>query len=549
MNDNKSKSLDDFWDFSDLVPKKREISGSKRFIDTVEIDITPKDTITDTKYDDNRKLMFSEGYTINKRVTFEHNEDENTAFEFIDEYFMNESPIHRVTLKKRRTEYHFYNEFRNTAMELKNVSVSECDYVPFFSYVPQYDQLTTEQKNYYLWWRNCFERGEYIRIDYSYVLLYIFELINLSSKTDVKKSQYFLAEIWNIYHEQFPALSSKLSAWICDFSLIHRLPPPKNADGSILKNETVLKEFYIAMPYKDPKACVRSLIKYCSSYDYRMSKFAKDDENRALFDKHISGALIYAWCSCNDGKGFLEGFDIGNSSMTREAYAGALCCSYEKYRIDIEYSSFSRMNELRYQIGDMIKYAENKIRAAIGTKSRLMVYASVTELYKAIDEYFNINLPARSKIKKKAPVVQEYDVLYEISKKEFSLKDAKRIEEDSWETTNDLVVAFEDIKNESVTDIVSNEPLKMSEKLETKEDILQDEGITLSQALGDLLAFALAVKHDDKATQKSEAKRLSKLKDSIVDEINDIAVEITGDILIEDGVDGYEIPDFYSDLL
>ena len=546
MSYGKSKRLDDFWDLSSLVPKKKTFVGSAKSVDTVEIDISSKDAAVDNQNEDDKRLTFSEGSTISRKITIDHNEDENTAFEFIDQYFMNESPIHKVILKKRRTEYHFYNEFRNTAIELKDISAFECDYVPFFSYVPQYDQLTNEQREYYLWWRNCFEQGEYIKIDYSYVLLYIFELINLGATNDVKKSQYLLTEVWNVYHEEFPALSSKLSAWICDFSFIHKLSPPKNADRNILKNENSLKEFYIEMPNKDPEACVRSLIKYCSSYDYRSSKFAKD-ENRELFDKHILGALVYAWRNCNDGKGFLEGFDVGDSRMTREAYAGALCCSHEKYRIDIEYSSFSRMNELRYQIGDMIKYAENKIRAAIGTKSKLMVYASVTELYKAIDKYFNINLPPRSKVKKKAPAAQEYDVLYEAPKKEFSIKDAKRIEEDSWETINDLVSAFDEIKTESSIDVI-DEPLPVVEE-EIIEDISQDGEKTLSQALGDLLTFAIAVKRGDKSAQESEAVRLSKLKDSIVDEINDIAVEMMGDILIEDGEDGYEIPEFYSDIL
>ena len=546
MGDDKSKRLDDFWDLSALVPKKKTFVGSAKSVDTVEIDIMPKGATVDNKNEDAKRLTFSEGSTISRKITIDYNEDEKTAFEFIDQYFMNESPIHKVILKKRRTEYHFYNEFRNTAVELKDITAFECDYVPFFSYVPQYDQLTNEQRSYYLWWRNCFERGEYIKIDYSYVLLYIFELINLGNNNDVKRSQYLLTEIWNVYHEVFPSLSSKLSAWICDFSFIHKLPPPKNADRNILKNENSLKEFYIEMPNKDPESCVRSLIKYCSSYDYRSSKFAKD-ENRELFDKHILGSLVYAWRNCNGGKGFLEGFSIGDSRMTREAYAGALCCSHEKYRIDIEYSSFSRMNELRYQIGDMIKYAENKIRAAIGTKSKLMVYASITERYKVIDEYFDINLPPRSRAKKKAPAAQEYDVLYEVPKKEFSLKDAKRIEEDSWETTNDLVSAFEEIKTEQSLDGI-DDPLPFVEE-EIIEDISQDVENTLSQALGDLLAFALAVKRRDKAKQESEAGRLSKLKDSIVDEINDIAVEIMGDILIEDGENGYEIPEFYSDLL
>ena len=142
MSDGKSKRLDDFWDLSALVPKKKTFVASAKSVDTVEIDISSKDAAVDNQNEDDKRLTFSEGSTISRKITIDHNEDENTAFEFIDQYFMNESPIHKVILKKRRTEYHFYNEFRNTAIELKDISAFECDYVPFFSYVPQYDQLT-----------------------------------------------------------------------------------------------------------------------------------------------------------------------------------------------------------------------------------------------------------------------------------------------------------------------------------------------------------------------------------------------------------------------
>ena len=395
--------------------------------------------------------------------------------------------------------------------------------------------------SYDRWWRKNIEDGIYIKIDYSYVLLYIFELINIGDTVEPKKAQYLLTDIWNTYHAEFPSLVGKLSAWICDYSLIHKLQPPENADSKILKSESSLKEFYISMPTSDPQKCVRSLIKYCSAYDYRTSKFAVGD-NLALFDKHIFQSLVYAWRNYDGGKGFRSGFAIGDSRMTRDAYAGALCCSQEKYRIDIEYCSFSRMNELRYHIGDMVKYGENKIRAAIGVKSRLMVYSSNSELYSAIDEYFAKALPPKSKMPKKAKEVHEYDVLYDAPKKEFSLNDAKRIEEDSWGTTNELVTAF---------DTELEEPIKaeipqIKEEIEVREETADN---SLSEALGQFLAFALAVKSGDKSLQDSEAKALGKLKDSIVDEINDIAVEIIGDILIEDGDNGYEISEFYREML
>ena len=542
MADN-SKNREDFWDIESLVPNQRKPRTFKKSIDTVEIDISSSsDKELQKKSNEENRLTYSENTTINRRITFDKPVD-NSAFESVEKYIVQESPIHSVTLNKRKCEYHFYNAFREDAIRYISANVRECEYVPFFSYVPQYDQLSQNQLNYYLFWRECFKNGNYIKTDVSYVLLFAFELINLGAYVDVKRSQYLLVELWNVYHEMFPSIEAKLSAWICDFSLIHRLSVPENADFRIVKSERVLREFYISMPEDDPQKCVRSLIKYCSSYDYSTSKFAVGDK-KALFDLHVFFSLIYVWKNYNDGKGFLSGFTCVNSSMSREAYTGALCCSQEKYRIDIEYSSFSRMNELRYFIGDMIKYAENKIRAALGVKSRLMVYSASPDLYKLIDEYFENALPSRSLAVKKKEEQHEYDVLYDIPKKEFSLSDAKRIEEASWETTNELISAFED---EAEEEFAEHDVAEIS-----KEELPCTDGVSelsLKEALGEAFAFVVAIKNGDRHLADEEARKLGKIKESVVDYINDIAIEVIGDILIDGDGDDLEIPECYRDLI
>lgn len=61
--------------------------------------------------------------------------------------------------------------------------------------------------------------------------------------------------------------------------------------------------------------------------------------------------------------------------------------------------------------------------------------------------------------------------------------------------------------------------------------------------------FLRAVQDEDYAAQKVIAREMGKLIDAVADEINEIAVEIEGDILIEGDGEGYlPIPD-YLDLL
>lgn len=536
---------DSFWDLSDSVSPKKTYPTPINHVEPVTLDVTPGDSCLASVPSEALRLssVASEDTVIHRVVTPNVGKTEKEAFDDCEEYSLSESPIHRVSLKKWKCSYHFYDEFLQDALRWKDVVGQPSPYVSFFSYVPQYNQLSERQLAFYLGWREACRHGEFPKTDYSYLLLYVFELINLGERVDTVESQRMLTELWKHYRSDFPAIEARLSRWICDYSLIHRLPPPENADSAMVRHESVLKEFFITLPKNDPMRCVRSLLKYCCSYDYRSSKFAVG-ENLPLYDLHVFGVLAYVLTHFRGGDGFLADFSGGDSHMTRNAYEGALCCAAERYRIELDYCSFSRTNELRFLIGDMVKYAENKIRSHIGVKSKLSVYSITGELRACMDAYFLQNLSATvPKRKKEAP--QEYDILYDLPRKPFSLAEAKEIEKNSWDVTRALVSAFEE--ENSPTDIEPpTEELPMS--AETVEQPPEaTEGF--AALLGEWYAFALAVKRGDVVGMEREEMRLGQMRDWIVDRINEIAVEYMGDILIEDNGDGYAIPEDYEDML
>lgn len=530
---NNRRVPDDFWDISSLTPKAKGVSHHQKSVETVDV-------IGTSGANDNARSIPLTDTLIHRVITPERPTSDASDFAACKQYHPTESLIHTVTLKKWKCSYHFYDEFLQHALRYQAVEGKESPFVGFFSYVPQYNQLTDAQMAYYLWWRENCRRGEWIKTDYSYLLLYIYELINLGSRVDVCASQRMLVELWLHYHEAFPAIIGKLSRWICDFSLLHRLPPPENATSALVRNEAVLKEFYIAMPSDDMRACARSLLKYCTSYDYRTSKFAKD-EALLLYHEHVLGSLTYVLQKFKGDAGFLRDFSGGDSHMTRNAFEGALCCSEQKYCIELDYCSFSRTNELRYLIGDIVKYAENKLRTYLGVKSRLSVYAITQELRMVLDEYFTLFLKPRSAAHIKKQETHAYDVLYELPKKQFSLEDAKRIEQESWQTTNDLVSAFEDEENVAI-----EAPNFIEDEQPSAEDAPMDD---LAVALGEWLIFARAVLNGDVEAQRSEAARVGKMRDWIVDQINGIAADVIGDILIDGDDDEYTVIEDYREML
>lgn len=546
MSDEIKKNIrnftDDFWDLSSSIPIKRYTPAESKSTSTVSIDFSHSSNASVPSNDSSStviKRYINPLHEENKRIQKE-------AYDSIESYSPESSLIHLVKIKRKKSQYKVYNEFMTDLLKYKDAKASECEFVPFYSYVPQYNQMSSAQLSYYLWWRDNFKRGVYIRTEYSYVLLFVFELINSGKDQDVAEAQKNLAEIWNHYSEEYVTLQTKLAAWICDFSLLHRLPPPNNISRAVVKHTQALKEFYIHMPNGDFDRCVRSLLKYGTEYDYRTSKFAKGD-NLRIFDKHIFGALKTAVeCFSENGKP-LSRLYSEDSKLIRSTYEGAICVSNEKYDLEIKYCSFSRSNELRFLMGDIVKYAENKIRAFLGVKSKLSVYSLSNEITIALDRYFETAFAQEERPTQKKKVEHhDYDILYDLPKQPLSLENAKRIENDSWNTTNDLISAFDADEEASFNDItkeiVEAEPIK--EEISYIED-----GNDLESQLGIYWNFALAVKALDGEKIEKEAQKLAMLPEAVVDIINEIAVEAIGDILIEEGDNGFEIIECYRELL
>ena len=532
--------LDDFWDLSSLVPKKSPIRTPSARVDSVELrsDAPAK-----------REGAPTEDSTVIKRyINPLHNENKKIRRESYvssETYYPENSLLHEVTIRKKKSEYDLYTEFYEDALRYKDIVGSPCDAVPYYSYVPQYNQLSAEQLSYYFWWRTCFRERKDIEADYSYVLLFVFELLNLGAAQDVRVAQRELSEVWNRYHKKFAALAAKLALWICDFSLLHRLPAPESIQHSAGKYAPSLKEFYLHMPRGDYEACARSLIKYGTEYDYRQSKFANDD-NLPIFDKHIFGAILVAVKFFSEGGVMLSKLSSEDSKLVRNTYDGALCVTKERYELEVKYCSFSRSNELRYLMADIVKYAENKIRTYIGVKSKLTVYSVSTELQRAIDAYFEQTLFSKPKPSTKKEERHDYDVLYDLPKTTLSLDKAKQIENDSWGVTKDLISAFE------AEELAPDEPAVMVDEIAfeaTAIDDASDGEKLLRVQLGEYLPFVEALLCGNLTECEKIASQMGKLIDSVADAINEIAVEVIGDMLIEEGDGGFTVIEDYREMI
>lgn len=537
------EELDRFWDIDSLLPKKKHVFQPVADTTTAEIEIDPisieKSTPVSIPIAKSAAVSSEKSTAIRRFIPPHTEEEEKQAPVPQEEYTPDHALIRRVRIYRPKSNYQYYEAFVRDAIRLYPIHGEPCERVPFFSYVPQYSQMSRPQLEWYLWWRECVRNGECLQTDYSYVLLYLYELINLSEKLEPQGIQDAMLAIWEQYRDIYRQLDGYLSEWICDFSLLHRLAPPKKLSNKIFSSamtHCTLKEFYFASDTSS--GYIGALLAFCNNYDYRKSKFCVG-ENAALFEKWIPAVLNLVIDALSGEDGLFSATKMDDSRVVRNAFTGALCACSIKRNIEVEYCSFSRSNELRYFITDVIKYTENMLRAHLGIRSRLSVYSLPNGVRERIDRFLAESLPPRAAIPKAKRTQPEasYEKLYDLPQKELSLTAAAEIERASWSTTERLIEAFgEDEETiEVVPEIVPT--LDVGEEL-SSEDAFQP-----------YLPFLLAVQNEDFASQRNFAKGRGEMPDAIADAINEIAVDVTGDILIEDNGDGYTVIEDYEEVL
>lgn len=555
----KPKNLDDidrFWDLNSLLPKKRPVAPTHRAPNTDTVEITVDgDSVRDSGTPippQNGSMHVSPRETARRLnelpLRMRAQQYRSHPLEPYLVYTPQNSLIKRVEVARWDTKFNFYENFRADAVRLWSRTAAECEHVPFFSYVPQYSQLKYAQLKWYLWWRENVRRGVYLKSDFCYVLLYIYEIINCPDLIAPERGLELLCAIWLNYRDEHRRIDSYMCEWLCDYCLINKLPCPTKLLEPILGEIVAaasLKEFYIGGGNTSAAA---DMLSHASTYDWRKSRYVTDD-NIAVFAHHIRAAFDKVWREIISQSE--SGDTVKMLRIERTAYEGALCIYDMKRTVTVEYASYTRSPKFKFVATDIIKYSENRVRMALGIKSRLKVEELTDEMRACIDRYFDTNLPAQKKARSSRggaaePEINEYDKLYEPIRTDFSLENAMKIEARSWGTTEILTSAFEEM--DEVPEPISEKAPEPIQAVQTSDG--EDEFAALVSLLDDGAREALALVASGDASGVSKiAVRLGTLADALADRINELAFDVIGDSIIEPDNCGYRlIADYEGDI-
>ncbi len=519
----KKEDLDSFWDIADMLPeKKKPQRKAPVFSDTEAVTIATGDKAHDTSAKIPPRMSVTQVVQEGK------------------EYVPESDFIRRVKITPWPTDFSFYRKFRSDALRFFDRTHAPCEYVYFFSYMPQYDQMTSSQMAYYLYWRAEFKRGNYLKADNSYVFLLAYEIINLPDKIPPKEGVMLLAKLWGTYRAEYRYMDKYFGEWLCDYCVIHRVALDFSWLSGFLADaigEVSVPEFFL-----EKNKVTTALIAAVCAYDYKKSKYYEACKD--AYDTHMPAALSHAVCRVILPN--LEKYGIIPVRLVRDSFSGAVVCRTEKYRIELSVYPLKRSYEFRQLLSKTAKLCENRIRAAFAIKSRFSPSGLDDEIKCAVNEYFDAIYPdsATSHRKKQAEEEESYMALYEPENKgPADIERALAIEEAAWETaelleTEDDVLAEEEISF-SAPETVSILPAE--EKSKEIPDMPFAFDAPMGGEDGDF-AFLLALEprlknavfHAVKGDFAAYCRTLSQMPERLAGEINEIAMDEMGDIILEE---------------
>lgn len=441
--------------------------------------------------------------------------------------------IRRVTVRRYEGRYMFYDSFRRSAELYYDVHGTPSPFVPFYSYMPQYQQMSREQKDYYFYWRDEVRAGRYIKTDVSYVYLHAYEIINLPEKQTLEEGLRRLVMLWRTYRRVLRGIDKHFSVWIQDFCLLYRLSPPVELVCELLPellSATTFKEFYLIDEGDMSSDGIRTLLSYFSDYDYHAGRYYTK-ENKEAVDRHMSAALgpiLSRILSDTDA------VHAPTALLVREAFPNSLCTHEVKCRLEIEYHPLTRAAALRSAVTAAVKYTENRLRALLGVKSRLAIRDLHDEDKALIDRYFDELLRAERREQQRR-TVPSYEEKYDVPREALSFVGADDIERTSWDNTLRLV------SEEEAAELYAPPP-------PADGRVLREEPPPPAAQASDTDTYGLAEEALDALRKALGGGFTSDMQtDALAEQINEAFSQGFGDIVLERQGDAYTVIEDYRE--
>ncbi len=464
---------------------------------------------------------------------------------------------------------------------------------------PIYGALSAEQLRTYFTWRTDVRRGTYYKTDKPYVTLYCYELMNKIGVLSSQDAFNRLVGVWENCRKFCPSLDNIMPVWLKDFYAFNDI---EGEFSALAESFPIKPEISDLVTSELMEGNYKNKLEYLlghSSYNLKGSIFFTD-EHIPLLNEAVEAALSSLGdyfrahgislfeLICGRPKKDFSWSPFAGAYVDRERMDGFRTCrisSTERYCIKRGQPCFERFESAPFRsfIGYILKATESVLRERTGFRYSIVPNLSVVlddffnreKLYKAVSEQefasvvpdavnaycdeHGIFPPRKEPKRKKKPDYgdsPQYQPVAAAPKKvEIDLSALEAIRREADETAKKLIIEeYEDaLPEEQITEMTAAIVDEVFEELteqaisenRTEYDFsaLSEQWRSFAEALDSRLIKVLRAL--DNGTHEALCRDMGALPETVFEEVNSIALEYIGDVIIEN--DAF-VPDYYGDI-
>ncbi|SLJ95549.1 TerB N-terminal domain-containing protein [Paenibacillus sp. RU5A] len=459
--------------------------------------------------------------------------------------------------------------FVEEARQLIEVEGEQAPFVPFMSYWPTYGVMNEPQRKWYMYWRTEVRQGRFPDTDLSYLFVHIYELINGIGWQEPEEGYDQLKELWINYRERLPQLDVYMQDWIIDYDLVHELNMSLSEmvelSSGYLPPEILDMELQRLLSSNISDISLKLLQRYYD-YDITLSKFYRDGGMKVL-EQYIPRVMVLvdSYLLRTRKAGILDQFELNHErTIERTLFRKAVYDEsiYGK-SVQMTYVPIGEHADFVQFVTRVFRCTENKCRELLGFRGRLRGKTLEPELAKVIERYLDKAFAVEQMPVVEQPIVRiDAEKLASLQKESEYVRRALMIEENHTSEDEDAnnvsslpttviqnsTEEAESAKqsNQQEVDVEGalntdggqengiNEPLSLQWEADFSAD-LDEEWIQFSEMLSQQHVQAihalLGVNPDTELMRVAE--QYGTMPTLLLDEINDMAMETIGDLLIE----------------
>ncbi|MFS0869388.1 TerB N-terminal domain-containing protein [Paenibacillus xylanilyticus] len=510
--------------------------------------------------------------------------DDSRQLEFIEIDLSEEPETAAVPVPERSTMAHreFHSRqasgsilssekrFVEEARHLEETEGDPAPFVPFMSYWPTYGVMNEPQREWYLYWRSEVRQERYPDTDLSYLFVHTYELINGIGWNEPQVGFDQLKRLWINYRARHPQLDVYMQEWLMDYALVHQLDMSLSeildVTSGYLPAEMLDMEMHRILQNRVAEVSLKLLRRYYD-YDITLSKFYRDGGEEVL-ERYIPKvmALVDSYLLRTRQGGIVDQFKLVNERTTERMLFRKAVYDDTLYgkSVLLTYVPIGENADFVQFVTRVFRCTENKCRELLGFRGRLRGKTLEPELAGLIERYLDKAYAAEKAKAVKKPIVRiNTERLISLQHESEYVRKALMIEEDAiaehaaapsgslpleeGEAKETLFVVPEREEDDSIESQadkeindspdegpISHEPVGLQWE-ETAADEMDEEWFLLAERLAPqhvLVIHALLGAEPDTELMRV-AEQFGTMPALLLDEVNDLAMETIGDLLID----------------